>query len=417
MSKRLAHFLLILSTAMVWCPVTHGQTIVPGTPAFCTNRTGELYCLLPILFAEANPNPFTPITSAFATQLTQLPLASPASGIIYVYDPRSGVPKRSGQETYGPVLTERGDTMGRDRLFVSFTYQRFTFSSIDGIGLGDINVVFNVCSVTGQCAPIGTTDKLSLTVNQYAFFGTFGLTNRIDISAAFPINSVSESAAGVSCNPCNGPYDFSNPNAPIQYVFQPASASGSKTGLGDVVFRVKGQILSHDKYKLALGSDFRAPTGDELNFLGSGAPGVRPFVAFSRGGTFSVHANLAWQWNGNSLLGSSTAGSSAKLPNDFFYSGGLDWAIAPKLTLAADYLGDYVSDQFRLKRAETTTSPGTQVPDVAVVHGNFNTAKGSIGLKLNPVKNLLVTGNVLVRFDHNGLRNNPVPLAGISYTF
>ena len=144
MSKRLAHFLLILSTAMVWCPLTHSQTIVPGTPAFCTNKTGELYCLLPILFAEANPNPFTPITSAFATQLTQLPLASPASGIIYVYDPRSGVPKRTGQETYGPVSHWNGATLaGRDRLFVSFTYQRFTFSSIDGIGLNDINVVFN----------------------------------------------------------------------------------------------------------------------------------------------------------------------------------------------------------------------------------------------------------------------------------
>ena len=150
---------------------------------------------------------------------------------------------------------------------------------------------------------------------------------------------------------------------------------------------------------------------------GPGPRGVRPFVAFSRGGPFSVHANSAFQWNGDSILGSSTAGSKGKLSNDFFYSGGLDWAILPRLTFAADYLGDYVTQQFRLKRIETTTSPGTQVPDTAVVYGSFNTAKGSIGLKVNPAKNLLVTGNVLIRFDHNGLRNNPVPLAGISYTF
>jgi hypothetical protein len=415
MSKRLG--LLILLAGSVWHPMLRGQTIVPGTPAFCTDRPNELYCLLPRLFAEANPNPFVPITSAFATQLTQLPLASPASGIIYGNDPRSGVPYRIGQETYGPVLTERGDTMGRGRLFVSFTYQHFAFSSLDGIGLEEIPIVFSVCSITGQCAPIGTTDKLHLTVNQYAFFATYGITRRIDVSVALPLNNVSESAAGVSCNPCNGPYDFSNPLAPIQYVFQPASASDSKTGLGDVVIRAKVQLLSGEKYKLAVGSDFRIPSGDEMNFLGSGATGVRPFAAFSRGGTLSWHANTAFQWNGDSLLGSPIAGAKGKLANDFFYSGGLDWAVAPKVTIALDYLGDYVIDQFRLKRITTTTSPGTQVPDVAAVTGSFNTAKGSVGAKYNLVKNLLITGNVLFRFDHNGLRNNPVPLAGVSYTF
>jgi hypothetical protein len=307
--------------------------------------------------------------------------------------------------------------MGRNRLFVAFTYQRFTFSSLDGIGLNQIPIVFNVCSITGQCAPIGTTDTLSLTVNQYAIFATFGITSRIDVSAAFPFNNVGESAAGVSCNPCNGPFDFSNPSAPIQYVFQPASASGSKTGLGDVVFRAKDQALRHDKYKLAIGSDFRVPSGDALNFLGSGAPGVRPFVAFSRGGTLSEHFNTAYQWNGNSILGSAVAGTKDKLANDYFYSGGLEWAIVPKVTLAFDYLGDYVSDQFRLKRMQTETSPGVDVPDAAVVKGSFNTAKGSAGVKFNAAKNLLITGNVLVRFDHNGLRNNPVPLVGVSYTF
>lgn len=401
----------------LWLPVLHGQTITPGVPAYCTNRPNDLYCLLPILFDEANPNPFTPITSAFATQLTQLPLASPASGIIYSYDPRSGVPRRVGQETYGPVLTERGDTIGRERLFIAFTYQRFTFGSIDGIGLKDIPVVFNVCSVTGQCAPIGTTDRLGLTVNQYAFFGTFGLASRIDFSMAVPINNVGESAAGVNCAPCDGPYDFSNPSKPIQYDFKPASQSGSRTGVGDLVFRIKGLVFRADKYKIALGGDFRAPTGDALNFLGSGAVGVRPFLAFSRGGTFAPHINVAYQWNGSSILGSAVAGDSANLPSDVFYSGGVDWAIAPKVTLAVDYLGDHVSSQYRLKRVATTVSPGTTVPDVAAVKGNFDTAKGPIGLKYNPVKNLLITGNVLFRMDHNGLRNNPVPLAGISYTF
>jgi hypothetical protein len=405
---------LITSWVGLGCPA---QTIVPGTPGFCTDKTEKLYCLLPVLFDEANPNPFTPITSAFATQLTQLPLASPASGIIYTIDPRIAIPVRSGQETYGPVLTERGDTIGEYKLFVAFTYQRFTFSSLDGISLNKIPVVFNVCSITGQCSPIGTTNQLTLNVNQYAFFGTFGLTNRIDVSMAAPINSVTESASSTSCAPCNGPIDYSNPSNPIQYVFKPASLSGQRVGLGDIVFRVKGQVFKGSKYKLALGTDFRAPTGDELDLLGSGAHGVRPFVAFSRGGTVSPHINVAYQWNGSSILGSQTAGTQGKLADDFFYSAGADAALGSKITVAVDFLGDYVSNQFRLKSVMTTTQPGTTVPDVAVVTGDFLTAKGSVGLKYNPVANLLVTGNVLFRLDHNGLRNNPVPLVGVSYTF
>jgi hypothetical protein len=419
MLRRSGYLFVIVMLGLI--RASAGQTIVPGTPGYCTQRPDKLYCLLPTLFDEANPNPFTPITSAFATQLTQLPLASPASGIIYTFDPRSGVPKRTGQETYGPVLTERGDTIGSHKLFIAFSYQKFTFSSLDGISLGAIPVVFDVCSITGQCAPIGTTNHLSLSVNQFAFFGTFGITSRIDLSVALPINRISESAASVTCGPCSGPFDFSNPAAPIQYVFQPAMASGIRTGLGDTVFRIKIQALSEPGYKLAIGSDFRAPTGDSLNFLGSGAVGVRPFVALSHGGKISPHVNLAYQWNGSSLLGSEIAGTDGKLANDFFYSVGVDASLFPKVTLAIDYLGDRVFNQYRLERISTNTAPSTSpannVPDISVVQGSFNTAKGSIGLKYNPIGNLLLTGNVLVRFDHNGLRSNAVPLLGVSYSF
>jgi hypothetical protein len=400
---------------------SYGQRIVPGTTSYCADKPDKLYCLLPILFDEANPSPFTPITSAFATQLTQLPLASPASGIIYTFDPRTGVPRRSGQETYGPVLTERGDTIGSRKLFVAFSYQRFVFSSLDGINLSGIPVVFDVCSVTGQCAPIGTTNHLSLNVDQFAFFGTFGITSRIDLSVAVPINRVSESAAAVSCSPCAGPYDFSNPSAPLQYVFQAASASGSRMGLGDTIFRIKARIFSRRDFKVAAGADIRAPTGDALNFLGSGAMGIRPFAAVSRGGKISPHVNLAYQWNGSSILGSETAGMEGKLADDFFYSAGVDASLLPKVTVAFDYLGDYVHNQYRLEQISINTaptgSPAINTPSVSVYQGSFNAAKGSIGLKYNPVGNLLLTGNALFRFDHNGLRSNIVPLAGISYSF
>ena len=44
-------------------------------------------------------------------------------------------------------------------------------------------------------------------------------------------------------------------------------------------------------------------------------------------------------------------------------------------------------------------------------------ASGGIKLKPLPSKNLIVTGNALVRLNNSGLRSAVVPLVGVSYTF
>jgi hypothetical protein len=158
--------------------------------------------------------------------------------------------------------------------------------------------------------------------------------------------------------------------------------------------------------------DVRIPTGDELNFLGTGAKGVKPFIAASWRARVAPHVNLGYQWNGDSAIAGSVPGTKGKLPDSFFYNGGFDVRAAKRLTVAADFLGDRVFDA---KRVLQVTAAGQ--PSIAIVQGSFNTAKGALGVKVNPIGNLLISANVLVRFDHNGLRNRPVPLIGLSYTF
>lgn len=63
------------------------------------------------------------LNTAIATQLTLLPPASPASGFTYQYDPASGVYTRSA-ESFGPVMTERAETIGRHRFYFGGTFQR-----------------------------------------------------------------------------------------------------------------------------------------------------------------------------------------------------------------------------------------------------------------------------------------------------
>jgi hypothetical protein len=442
MKKLVTGLLFLFGSALFSGPSAHSQVVTPGNAGFCSTHAGKLYCLLPQTFSEANADAFTPLTSSFASQLTQLPLASPASGIIYILDPALKLPVKSGQETYGPVLTERGDTMGRHKLFIAFTYQHFQFSSLDGIGLNNIPIVWNVCNSLGQCSAIASQNSISLHVNQYAIFGTFGLTSKVDVSLAVPFNEVGMGVNAFNCLNKNGSnLNLSPPqpdtcfgppvppaNAQFQYFGFTPPVANAKTaaGLGDLVARAKWQVFSREKYKIAIGSDFRFPTGDSLNFLGSGAWGVRPFGAFSRGGRFSPHANIAFQWNGNTVLAGKSIGQNGDLADNFFYNVGLDAALIPKLTIAVDYLGEYVINQQRLVGINTCAPPYfkspdpppcQEYPDTTGVNGNFNTSKGSIGFKFNPVKNLLISANVLLRFDHNGLRYDPVPLAGISYTF
>jgi hypothetical protein len=181
-----------------------------------------------------------------------------------------------------------------------------------------------------------------------------------------------------------------------------------------VIARVKATILSRDRFGLAGGVDVRFPTGDELNFLGSGAYGVKPFVAASYRARVSPHANFGYQWNGDSILASANGASSTsktQLPTDVFYSVGFE-VPTKRVTFAADFLSFHVFDALRL-------SPTTQFgqPTSAVTTGSFTTSDGSLGFKFNPMAGLLITTNVDIKLDHNGLRHRLIPLVGIAYTF
>ncbi len=54
------------------------------------------------------------------------------------------------------------------------------------------------------------------------------------------------------------------------------SASGSATGIGDILIRLKKAATSLGPTDLALALDVRLPTGQEENLLGSGALGLKP---------------------------------------------------------------------------------------------------------------------------------------------
>ncbi len=396
----------LLFACLVQCAPATAQT------SSCLAHPDSLYCLpnqKNLFGSPTGVTPFAPVFSAVGSQLSLLPTASPASGITLRFDPAAGVAVRA-TESLGPILSERAETIGKGKLFVSFTFQRISFGSMDGTDLKNIPLVFNVC-VDAACSPTNpptvaaTNDRLDLKVNQYTSIATYGLTNRIDVSVSVPFDTVRLGVSRKSSTILQG-----NPT-----VF-PAPAFGERdaTGIGDVVARAKGTIFSGERFGLAAGVDVRFPTGDALNFLGSGAWGTKPFLAASYRAKVSPHANFGYQWNGDSILASPTGasnGSKDQLPTNVFYSVGFEVPTS-KLTFSADFLSFHVFDALRL-------SPTSRFdhPNLAVTTGSFTTSDGSMGFKFNPVGGLLITTNVDIKLDHNGLRHRLIPLFGIAYTF
>ncbi len=440
MARRSLLFAVLSLSAL--CPLALAQT-----GGVCADNS-KLGCLIPNVFGKTGltlPNNFhrahfdndfqqnfTPLNSAIASQLTLLPLASPASGFTYSFDRTAGVYTRSAQ-SFGPVLTERAETIGKGKVFFGVTYQRFGFDKIDGFDVNNFPAVFlHSDEPPGDFAFkkdfITTENSVELKVDQFTLFGTIGATNWLDVSIAVPILKVNMSVHSTASihriappDPVFGQahfFDASDPEHSTRALF---SDRNDASGIGDILLRVKGTAFHGENVSVALAADVRLPTGDELNFLGSGAVGVKPFAAVSlRTGPLSPHLNVGYQWNGKSILaGNIAAQTKAPLPDQFFFAAGADAQLARGLTFSADLLTQRVFDGARVMPGDFVASApdGQTYHQIVLEKASYSVADAAAGLKYNVAGRLLLTANVLFALNSGGLRDKVIPLVGLSYTF
>jgi len=434
----------------------------------------KLICVIPQVYGltgfidDTGPFPanylattMRPFSSSIARQSALLPLASPSSGIVFSWDSEAKT-FTSSADSFGPIFAERAETIVRYKLLLAFDYQYFKFKSIDGVRLdASIPAVFTqhdktvqvgplrVCSINGSetfggsntgpdCGYIRnvllTNTQFRLRVRQSTTFITFGLTNRIDVSMAIPINNVELSVASKATIVENGPGNVHffkpRPDCPAPCLNSSRSKAGKASGIGDITLRVKGTAWKGERSGVAIGVDVRTPTGDALNFLGAGTAGVKPFVAGSYHARVSPHFMVGYEVNGSSVIaGDISAGTKARLPGQLLYSGGTDVWITKWLTGAVDLVGQQVLQTQRVAIG-TFTGPGKcdnsaclnpaadyRSPNLTTSTENINITQASFGLKIRPVSNLLLTGNALIKLNDAGLRADVIPLIGISYTF
>jgi hypothetical protein len=369
------------------------------------------------------------LTSAIAINVSSFPLPSTTSSQTFRFV--DGVPTPTSN-SFGPIVSERVQTVGRGRLNAGMNYSRQTFKTLRGTRLSDlelafthVDVDFDGCdeAVGGDCSEFGIPQvendvidlalDLGIDAEVYAFFATFGLTDRIDFSLAVPVVSLSlvgTSTATVNASTTDQALHFFG-GTPENPVLQAESAvRNSTSGLGDVAVRLKGQVTDNPIWNIGLLGEMRIPTGRKEDFLGTGEVNARGLVIVSGlYSEFSPHANVGFEYRGSEFD-----------QNELDLVVGFDHLLTPWATLAIDFLGSFKLGTSPLMFPEPVqiTSPfprsirRTNIPD-----GQDDILDAAIGFKFRTGGGLVLIANTLISLNDGGLRSAIIPTFGLEYLF
>src|SRR6476620_5768066 len=140
-------------------------------------------------FNSAFQSDFGLVNIALTSQLTAVPVPSPASGFIYKFDAATGTFVRSTR-SFGPILADRGETIGKGRVAFSFNQQYFSFDRLDGVQLSAVPAIFRhdaYQTTPGRSDVISTINTITASVSQFTGAVTFGVTDRFDVSLVVPL--------------------------------------------------------------------------------------------------------------------------------------------------------------------------------------------------------------------------------------
>lgn len=328
-----------------------------------------------------------------ASEISLFPFSSSAGGFTFAFDENLGTFVRT-TEPLGPLLAEKAPTLGRGRLTLNFfSYTDFKYDEFNGERLDHLR---RVAQLNADVIPPSNRRDLfeldtilfkfdfDIRVRIFSLAATYGITDRLDVGILVPIARIDmniESKARIKIslkNPFPGVNNFAEPPHD--------AARGHATGLGDLVLRAKYHLLKSDLVDIAGVVLSRLATGDEKDFLGTGTTTLRPFLVFSRTlfGKVTPHLNIGYEFN-----------LDRHDKNSLRYALGFD-AGTPRWTVAGDVLGSHELD-------------GDGIGDDLVT--------ASLGVKWNPWKKLLLSGNFQFPLNKEGLRSNLTATFGVEYAF
>ena len=325
-------------------------------------------------------------------EIATLPVSSSSGGFTYRLDRTLGTFIRSS-DNFGPFYTERSLTAGLNRASFGIGYQSTHYDTIDGRDLRDGTLVSTAAILRGDTQPFDIeTVSLRLRTDTMTVLGNYGVADRVDIGVAIPF--VRLSLQGERVDTYRG------------QAFVQATGSASASGLGDIVARVKYNVLREGASGLAIGAETRLPTGDEDNLLGAGETSFTPRVIGSvEGGAVGFHGEFSYTVHGVS--------------EGFGYGAALTVAAAPRFTLIGELFGRRIDDLGQLT-STTVAHPRLVGVDTIRLTGSEETADRIVavgGFKWNVTGTWLITANVLRPITDVGLNASWVPTVTFDYSF
>ena len=281
---------------------------------------------------------------------------------------------------------------------------------------------------------------LRISTQTFAFFGTYGVTDKLDVGFGIPFSRVSIDAVvnatilrlSTSADPTIHTFEEGTDVSAAEF-----SESGSATGIGDIILRSKYNFMTHSQADLSLGFDLRLPTGDEEDLLGTGAAQAKIYLIASQAGDrLSPHLNVGFTLSGSGKTDPEYGGVYQPLgiSHEFNYAGGVEFLASPKLTIVGDVIGRTLFDAGRvepdtlsflfvrqgattIERSDTSPVSGEPYEQLSLRTGNLNLVLASGGFKFNPAPNFLVAANVLFPLTSAGLRDYFTLSFGFDFAF
>jgi hypothetical protein len=331
------------------------------------------------------------IAGLLAAELGTLPINSPVSGFTYRLDPTLGSNVRA-TSSFGPFFTERSLTGGKGRGSFGVVYSQASFTTIDGRPLDDGTLVSTASRFTGDTLPFDAeTVRLLMRTRMMTFLGQYGVTDRLDISAALPYVTMQLSGDRVDV------YRGST--------FVQATAVASASGIGDAVVRAKYNVLSWGASGLSAGAEVRLPTGDDENLLGTGEFVVTPRVI----GTFER------EWLG--VHGSFGLGFGAPA-SEVQYAGAVTVAATSRITVIGEYIGRRLSDGGHLTEVVDRHPTLAGVETIRLSAASEPTTRGLVaaGVRWNVGAKWLLSATLMRAVTSAGLNARWVPAITFDYS-
>ncbi len=359
------------------------------------------------------------LTNAVGTSLNDVPMAAASGGTTFMFV--NGTPVATSTSA-GPIFGERAPTLGRGRWFVGTNVTGADYKSIRGLPLNDLNLTFTHQNVADSALgnPAFENDLLDVNTSVHVnmLVGSvvlaYGLLDRVDLAVDVPFVHASISGHSTATIVPSGTGVDSLAHffgtAADKQLSTTTSSSGTASGIGDVVARVKVNAFQTQRMGLSLLAGARFATGNKDQFLGTGATDIMGMgILSAQTGSFSPHLNLGYLHRGADFEN-----------NAVLATAGFDNLVGRRATLALDLISSWQvgASKLVLPAPVTFTAPITRtvrLTDIPAMRDNLIDA--AVGAKIAASDRLNLVLSSLLPVNRAGVRANAVWTIGGEYNF